>query len=78
MESTGDDMGNLANISLDVFPRQGRYLGKRVAVCFHYDTTRTVLGTIVRDDAEAPWRLIISLDSGRVVLAEECQYTPVP
>jgi hypothetical protein len=36
------------------------------------------LGTIVRDDNEPPWRTIIRLDDGRVVLASECQYSPFP
>jgi hypothetical protein len=43
-------------------------------VCFQYDTSRTCNGTIVRDDLEDPWQMIIRLDDGRHVLATECQY----
>ncbi len=70
-------MGSVPNISATSWPTQGSYLGKRVRVCFHYDTTQEVLGTIVRDDNEDPWRTIISLDTGRVVLATECMYSPI-
>jgi hypothetical protein len=69
-------MGNVANIAIDKWPKQGQWLGKRTRVCFRYDTANTVMGTIVRDDAEEPFVTIISLDSGRVVLATECQYSP--
>lgn len=68
-------MGVLLNIRHDRFPIQGSHAGKRVVVCFHYDTTHTVAGIIVRDDAEHPHLTIIRLDDGRTVLATECQYT---
>lgn len=68
-------MGAVKNITATCWPKQGTYLGKRVSVCFHYDTQTCVMGTIVRDDMEAPWVTIISLDTGRVVLATECQYS---
>jgi hypothetical protein len=68
-------MGVVANISSDSWPKQGSHLGKRVRVCFNYDTSRCVMGTVVRDDNEAPWLTVISLDSGKVVLATECQYS---
>jgi hypothetical protein len=48
----------------------------RTRVCFNYDTSKTIMGTIVRDDYEDPWRTIISLDDGRVVLGSECQHAP--
>lgn len=67
-------MGVVSNISATSWPKQGGHLGKRVRVCFHFDTSHTFPGTIVRDDAEEPWVTIISLDIGRVVLATECQY----
>jgi len=35
-------MGNVKNISMDSFPKQGGFLGKEVKVCFHYDTDRTM------------------------------------
>ena len=68
-------MGAVHNIHADSFPRQSGNIGSRVQVCFHYDTSRTCNGTIVRSDAEDPWRTIIRLDDGRHVLATECQYT---
>lgn len=69
-------MGNVANVTATKFPKQGPWLGKRTQVCFHYNTDEMVMGTIVRDDYEAPWITIISLDNGRVVLATECQHSP--
>lgn len=70
-------MGVVKNISADTWPKQGQYLGKRARVCFNYNTSREVMGTIVRDDAEAPYMTIISLDDKRIVLSTECQYSPV-
>lgn len=69
-------MGVVANVDYKRMPKQGPWLGKRTRVCFRYQTKRTVMGTIVRDDYEAPWVTIISLDDGRVVLASECQHSP--
>lgn len=71
-------MGEHPNIAVDRFPRQGAYLGTRVRVCFNYDTSQTVLGRVIRDDAEEPGRMVIMLDNHRVVLATECQWQPVP
>lgn len=71
-------MGVVENIGIEQFPKQGQYLGRRCEVCFRYDTTHVIGGTIVRDDNEAPWITIISLDDGRYVLATECQYSPKP
>lgn len=58
------------------FPRQSEHVGGRARVCFAYDRSRTVMGTVVRDDLEAPGRTIIALDDGPVVLATECQWSP--
>lgn len=69
-------MGVVPNIDLHAWPKQGPWLGKRTRVCFKYDISRTVMGTIVRDDYEEPFVTIISLDNGRVVLATECQHSP--
>ena len=69
-------MGIVDNISMNKFPKQGSWLGKRAKVIFRYDDP-IIMGTIVRDDSEEPWRTIISLDDGRVVLATECMYSPV-
>ena len=68
-------MGVVTNISLLEFPRQGRHLGKRVRVCFNYEPEFTILGTVVRDDAEDPGLTIIKLDDNRHVLSTECQYS---
>jgi len=67
-------MGTQQNITRDRFPAQGKWVGKRVSVCFHYNTHDQVEGTIVRDDSEDPHCTIIRLDDGRHVLATECQY----
>lgn len=74
-------MGVVNTINYDHFPKQAdenyKYpkLGKRVKVCYKYDTTRTHMGTIVRNDIEEPGETIIKLDNGRYVRAEECQYS---
>lgn len=68
-------MGCKKNITADKYPRQGSFLGKTVEVCFHYDTSATVRGKIIRDDAEEPGELIIQLENGWVVRATECQYS---
>lgn len=67
-------MGSVQNIGMHCFPAQGSYLGRRVRVCFHYDTEVTIGGEVVRDDVDAPYALIIKLDDGRYVLATECMY----
>lgn len=67
-------MGCVTNITAEAFPKQGYQLGKRVRVCFHYDTTKHVDGEVVRDDMEQPFLTVIRLDDGRHVLATECQY----
>lgn len=68
-------MGVETNISHTRFPKQGPHLGRTVFVCFNYDTSQQIRGTVVRDDYEEPWRTIIQLDDGRFVLATECQYS---
>jgi hypothetical protein len=67
-------MGVVSTIRADGFPKQSDRIGARVEVCFHYDTSMTVNGTIIRDDMEEPWETIIRLDDGRHVLTTECQY----
>lgn len=69
-------MGVVKNVGFDHFPKQGAWLGKRTRVCFRYDTSNTIGGTIVRDDTEEPFVTIIHLDDGRLVLATECQHSP--
>jgi hypothetical protein len=67
-------MGVVKGISIDEFPKQSNWLGRNVTVCFNYDTSRTIKGTIIRDDAEEPNVMIIQLENGRIVLATECMY----
>jgi hypothetical protein len=50
-------------------------LGLRTKVIFHYGGPE-LMGTIVRDDFEEPWRTIIKLDDGRYILGSECQHAP--
>lgn len=68
-------MGVVKNISISNFPAQGTHLRKRVKVWFHYDVSKFILGTVVRDDMEEPGVEIIRLDDGRHVLSTECQYS---
>lgn len=63
------------NISFGSFPRQGDHLYKRTKVCFNYDTSQLINGTIIRDDREHPFLTMIRLEDGRTVLASECQYS---
>lgn len=70
------EMGVTASIDYERFPEQGSYLQKRTKVCFNYDTRRILMGTIVRDDHDAPGVGIIRLDDGRHILTTECQHSP--
>jgi len=65
-------------IGFDRFPAQGDFLGRRVKVCFDYDTSRTIEGKVIRDDAELPGLMLIQMDDGRVVRGVECQYSLMP
>ena len=69
-------MGVVKGITATEWPEQTDWLHGRVKVCFDYDPSQFVLGTIVRDDKVAPSRTIIRLDDGRHVLGTECQYSP--
>lgn len=68
-------MGNVDQIDFARFPEQGNWLGKRVLVCFHYNTSMCLAGEVVRDDSEEPGVGIIRLHDGRHVLMTECQWT---
>lgn len=68
-------MGVHENIDIDKFPEQGTWLGRKVEVCFNYDTSKIVIGKIVREDIDSPGRMIIALDDGRFILSTECQYS---
>lgn len=69
-------MGVVENVGFHDWPKQGSWLGKRTRVCFRYDTANTIMGTIVRDDDEAPGLCIIRLDDGRYVMSTECMHSP--
>lgn len=80
IELEDKSMGCNKNITYDKFPKQADedyqhpQLGKRVEVCYHYDTSKCHPGTIVRCDIEEPFETIIQLDNGRFLRAVECQY----
>lgn len=65
----------MKGIGIDDYPQQSDRLHSRVEVCFHYDVTRTIKGTIVRDDREDPCETIIRTDDGRYLRSVECQYS---
>lgn len=78
-------MGFVETIDYDKFPKQKdkNYkfpefaVGSRVEVCYHYNTNKKHLGTVVRDDIEEPFETIIKLDNGRYLRGVECQYSYV-
>jgi hypothetical protein len=71
-------MGVVSTISYNTFPQQSNHVGDKVLVCFHYDIAHCIEGTIVRSDIGEPYRTIIMLSDGRVVLATECHYSLPP
>lgn len=68
-------MGVVKNIDYENFPKQGSFYHKQVNVCFHYNSDRTIRGTVIRDDVDGPGYMIILLEDGRAVLATECQHS---
>jgi len=70
-------MGCVETIRDDRFPKQGDFVGRRTKVVFFYGDVEH-MGTVVRNDMETPFRTIIRLDDGRHILADECQYSPLP
>ena len=68
-------MGCINTITAYKFPQQSEYVNRRCKVCFHYDTTKWIMGTVIRDDREEPYETLIKLDDGRVMRAVECQYS---
>ena len=67
-------MGVSAHVGYEKFPRQGKHLGLACKVLFEY-RGEGVWGTVVRDDLDEPFIMIIRLVDGRHVLATECQYS---
>ena len=68
-------MGCVSTITAYSFPKQSEYVNRRCKVCFHYDTTKWIMGTVIRDDREEPYETLIKLDDGRVMRGVECQYS---
>ena len=68
-------MGCVSSITVYDFPKQSKYVNRRCNVCFHYDTTKMVMGTVIRDDREEPFETLIRLDDGRTIRGVECQYS---
>lgn len=68
-------MGCIDTITAYKFPKQSEYVNRRCKVCFHYNTTKWIMGTVIRDDREEPYETLIKLDDGRVMRAVECQYS---
>lgn len=78
-------MGIEKTIDIKRFPKQYSVtessmggVGRKVEVCFYYKAKNTIPGVIIRDDKELPFRTIIRLYDGRVLLATECQYRALP
>lgn len=67
-------MGIETNIDATNYPKQGTWVGRTVRVCFNYDTSTEIDGTIVRQDVEEPGHMIIALSDGRYLLSTECMY----
>lgn len=69
-------MGCVSTISYEKYPEQSDKVGSKVNVVYHYDTSKSHQGTIVRCDLEAPFETIIKLDNEeRYLRATECQYS---
>lgn len=68
-------MGCHKNITDETFPKQSKWIGWSVDVCFHYNTKKIITGIFVRDDIEDPYISIIKLSDGRHVLSTECQHS---
>lgn len=62
------------NIDIDRYPKQGVHLGKKVRLCFNYNTQYTVIAECVRSDLESPYVAIFKTDDGRYILSTECKH----
>jgi len=69
-------MGVVDWVDFEKYPEQGTWVGKTVEVVFNFDTSKSILGRIIRDDREKPFLTILQLEDGRVLLATEYQYSP--
>lgn len=75
-------MGSHPNIGINSYPKQAKEgdlcpVGSKVKICFWYNTTETIEGTVLRSDMESPGELIFQLDDGRIVRSVECMYQPI-
>lgn len=70
----GIGMGCVNYINYTFYPEQATDLGRKVKVCYYFDSSKVHYGTIIRSDVSEPYLTIIKLDNGRVLLASECQY----
>lgn len=72
------ELGSHPKIDIDKFPKQGDFpsVGSKVVVCFNYDSSRQIEGTVIRNDVEEPGEMIIHLDDNRVVRSVECMWKP--
>lgn len=68
-------MGCVKTITAYGFPKQSECVNWRCKACFHYDTSKWIEGTVIRDDREEPYETLILLDDGRIIRGVECQYT---
>lgn len=62
-------------VAHDRWPAQSADLFTRVRVAFKSDPSQEFDGRVIRDDMEPPYRTIIQLDDGRVLLGSECVVT---
>lgn len=67
-------MGYVETIDYDNYPEQSKNIGRRVVVCYKYDTTKMHEGEIIRDDVGEPGETLIKLDNGRYLRAAECMF----
>lgn len=75
-------MGMVSNINNVQFPVQGNFRGKKMKICFNYDTSKKYDAICIRDDAEEPGKMLFSFThpmTGKTeyVLSTECMYSPV-
>lgn len=69
-------MGIRKDLDWDKFPVQGSMILDLVKVVFHYDTSRSINGVVIRDDAGVSDTFILCED-GRLVSSNECQFSRV-
>lgn len=57
------------------YPEQTKNVGRKVNVIFNYDINNSLIGTVIRDDAEDSYTTLFKLEDGRIINALECQYS---